>query len=60
MNVEFRDTSVTYFDVNVIIFRFVNDAVRGVACRTHVRRCFHIDLTILIKKKFNKKNQIFF
>ena len=24
--------------------------VRGVACRTHVRRCFHIDLTLLKKK----------
>ena len=24
---EFRDTSVTYFDVNVIIVRLVNDAV---------------------------------
>ena len=27
---------------------------RGVACRTHVRRCFHIDLTI------KKKNDFFF
>ena len=29
---------------------------RGVACRTHVRRCFHIDLTILK----NKNNFFFF
>ena len=27
----------------------VTVSARGVACRTHVRRCFHIDLTI--KKK---------
>ena len=32
---------------------------RGVACRMHVRRCFHIDLTIK-KKKLNLKKIFFF
>ena len=30
-------------------------SIRGVACRTHVRRCFHIDLRIKKKKKKKKK-----